>query len=155
MFWTIAHILTNWKRGNKGFIIINKVTPCLSIQIISMSNWFQAITSVINSMILKVYDINDCSYPFCCTRFGWYQFHMIRILFIRFQSHFMRFSTPFVKIWNRRLKSRLTRFYVISYDCILDFERSGLMILLVNGPSPNCLAVVTNMIAPAQANLTE
>ena len=61
--------------------------------------------------------------------------HIIRIIFIKFKSDFMRFQTLFVEIRNRRLKSLLTRFYVISYDCILDFERSGSAISLVNGPS--------------------
>ena len=60
--------------------------------------------------------------------------HTIRIIFIRFQYDFTRFQILFVKIRNRRLNSRLTRFYVIPYDCILDFKRSGSMISLVNGP---------------------
>ena len=42
--------------------------------------------------------------------------YMIRIIFIRFQWDFMRLQSFFVKIQNRRLKSRLIRFYVISYD---------------------------------------
>ena len=60
---------------------------------------------------------------------------MTRIIFIQFQCDFMRFQTLFVKIRNRRLKSGLTRFYQISYDCILDSERNGSMISPVNGPS--------------------
>ena len=72
----------------------------------------------------------------------WYRLHifssklyMIPIIFIRFQFVFIRFQALFVKIRNRRLKTGLTRFYIISYDYILDFERSGSMISLVNGPS--------------------
>ena len=71
--------------------------------------------------------------------------HLIRMIFLRFRYNFMRFQTLFVKIQNWRLKSRLTRFHVtsydflwflvISYDCILEFERSDLMIPVVNGPS--------------------
>ena len=49
------------KFKNKCFVSVTikgPFTPCLNVQMISMSTWFQAITWVI-SMILKVYDIVD------------------------------------------------------------------------------------------------
>ena len=57
--------------------------------------------------------------------------HIIRIILIRFQCDLMRFQTFFVNSQNWRLKSRLTRFHVISYH----FLWRGSMISLVNGPS--------------------
>ena len=47
-----------------------------------------------------------------------YKLYMTRIIFIQFQCDYMRFQTLSATIGNRRLKSWLTRFYVISYNLL-------------------------------------
>ena len=72
------------------------------------SLWYHWLHIILDNFRKTPYDINVISYDF-------------KLSLWRFK----------IDNW----KSQLNQFYVISYDCILDFERSGSMISLINGRS--------------------
>ena len=97
-----------------------------SIKICEYSNeWWGKRRGASHSLFANFYDCKIWYYRLHIVLGDVSEFYTIRITFKQFQCDFSRFQALFVNIRNRRLKSGLSRFYMISYDCILDFEWSS------------------------------